>query len=336
VRFKQVSILKRKVADAGSLKRARELHRDLFAKMPREDEDGLVAETRESLKGWQMELKGFEPLSATRFYPGQAMLTKALTRIARQLAISDSFEFVEALVQNRDEWLELADDIHDLSGFYNTQVATWRRMLEALDAFADNRDALTSDPEAAAALSLLEGIRANPTPWKQVSQIEPLVSGVENVNEALAQGQREKVIRVIDTKLAELIEELDAVEAEPDLRNTALRPMQTLKTTVAGLTSLPRIAYCEQQVGTALDAAMATIEKAVFARSMVKDDPSQRADPPVRKTPARTLKPTQVVRAASLSAKSYLESEDEVESYITRLRAELLAAIQAGKRARIQ
>jgi len=43
-----------------------------------------------------------------------------------------------------------------------------------------------------------------------------------------------------------------------------------------------------------------------------------------------------VVRAASLSAKSYLESEDEVESYITRLRAELLAAIQAGKRARIQ
>ena len=48
-RFKQVSILKRKLADAGSLKRARDLHKDLFARLPREDEDGLVADWRAQL-----------------------------------------------------------------------------------------------------------------------------------------------------------------------------------------------------------------------------------------------------------------------------------------------
>jgi hypothetical protein len=37
-----------------------------------------------------------------------------------------------------------------------------------------------------------------------------------------------------------------------------------------------------------------------------------------------------------LSAKSYLETEAEVEDYIAKLKKELIAAIAAGQRARIQ
>jgi hypothetical protein len=47
-------------------------------------------------------------------------------------------------------------------------------------------------------------------------------------------------------------------------------------------------------------------------------------------------KPAKVIRAADLSSKSYLETEAEVEEYLAKLRAELLAAIKAGQRARIQ
>ena len=43
-----------------------------------------------------------------------------------------------------------------------------------------------------------------------------------------------------------------------------------------------------------------------------------------------------VIRAADLSSKSYLETEAEVEEYLAKLRVELLAAIKAGQRARIQ
>ena len=47
-------------------------------------------------------------------------------------------------------------------------------------------------------------------------------------------------------------------------------------------------------------------------------------------------KPAKVIRAADLSNKSYLETEAEVEEYLAKLKAELLAAIRAGQRARIQ
>jgi hypothetical protein len=43
-----------------------------------------------------------------------------------------------------------------------------------------------------------------------------------------------------------------------------------------------------------------------------------------------------LLRAADLSSKSYLETEAEVDEYLAKLKAELLAAIHAGQRARIQ
>jgi hypothetical protein len=47
-------------------------------------------------------------------------------------------------------------------------------------------------------------------------------------------------------------------------------------------------------------------------------------------------KASQTVNAANLSPSSYLETEEEVNAYLERLRAKLMSVIQAGQRARIQ
>jgi hypothetical protein len=90
------------VADAETLKKARKLHQEPVLQPAPEDEDGLVAATRSRLAGWQSELKGFAPLAASKHHPGLAVIDGATTLIGKQLAIADSFEFVEALVKGRD------------------------------------------------------------------------------------------------------------------------------------------------------------------------------------------------------------------------------------------
>jgi hypothetical protein len=50
-------------------------------------------------------------------------------------------------------------------------------------------------------------------------------------------------------------------------------------------------------------------------------------------TPQKSVK---VIRAQELSNKIYLETEDEVDAYLTKLRKTLVAALQEGKKARIQ
>lgn len=333
VRFKQVSILKKKIPDAAAIKRARDLHKDLFAKLAREDADGVVADFRASLNDWQAELKGYVQTASAKHHPGKVVIDAVLTRIAKQLAVRDGFEFIETLLAAKTDWLETSDDIHDVLSFYKTQLPTWRKLLEALTGFGDNRDVLLKDAASAAALTDLEAIRDNPAPYGQIPRIDALIKTVEAVNEAAAQDKRERALKSIDAKIAEVQKSLDQIQAGADLRNRALHPLQDLKTKVAGLSSIPKILYHQDQGGNLLDDAMMAIQ-AAMAKPVPPPEPGKPAAAPTPAAPQP--KPSKVIRAAELSPSIYLETEADVEAYVAKLKAELLDAIQSGKRARIQ
>ena len=341
-RFKQVSILKRKVADASSLKRARDLYKDLFQKLGREEEDALVADFRTRLGDWQTELKSFSLTAGTAHHPGKADIDGALSRIAQQLAVRDSFAFIEALLAAKDDWLDAAEDIHDLVNFYKTQITSWRKLLEGLRSFDDNREALNKLPQAAAALAELTQIRDNPKPYGTVNRIEPLLATITTANEQLAQDKRERALISINEKIAEVQTRLNAVAATSDTSNKALRVLQELKTKLASQTSIAKILYLQGQGGDAMDEAMAVIETAAMASAA---KPAHVAAPGDTAAPIRTGQPnvppqpaktTKVIRASEMSSKTYLETEDDVDAYVSKFKTELLAAVRAGQIVRIQ
>jgi len=342
-RFRQVSILKRKTADATAIKRARELYNALFSKLGREEEDGLVSDYRARLTEWQAELKSFALTAATPHFPGKAEIDAALIRLAQQLAVRDSFAFIEAMLNAKVDWQDIAEDIHDLVNFYKTQITPWRKLLDALRGFADNREALVKDPQAAAALAELELIRDNAKPYALVNRIEPLVATVTRVNDELASAKREKALLSIDQKIAEVQTKLDAAKASPELCNKALHRLQGIKASLAGQTSIAQILYLQGQGGDLMDDAVTVIEMAAAtaaapathaaspgstATVIVHGTPN--VPPPVEK------KITRVIRAAELSKKHYLETEADVDTYVRVLESELLAAIRAGQNARIE
>jgi len=338
-RFRQVSILKRKTADAAALKHARELYKDLFSKLGREEEDNLVADYRARLAEWHADLKSYALTAATPHHPGKAELDAALARIAQQLAIRDSFAFIESLLGAKDAWLDIADDIQDLVNFYKSQIASWRKLLDGLRAFENNREALNKVPEAASALAELTQIRDNPKPYGQVNRIEPLLAAVGSVNEQLAQAIRERALLSIDAKITEVQAKLESAGAEPDICNKALRPLQDLKTRIAGLTGIAQIMYLQDQGGDAMDAAVTLIEVAAAKpprQAAVPGDTAKALQTGQPHVPPPVAKTTRVIRAVDFSSKTYLETEAEVDAYVSKLKAELLAAIRAGQMARIQ
>jgi hypothetical protein len=340
-RFKQVSILKRKVADASSLKRARELYKDLFQKLGRDEEDALVADFRTRLGDWQTELKSFALTAGTAHHPGKADIDGALSRIAQQLAVRDSFAFIEALLAAKGDWLDASEDIHDLVNFYKTQITSWRKLLDGLRSFDDNREALNKLPQAAVALAELTQIRDNPKPYGAVNRIEPLLATITTANEQLAQDKRERALISINEKIAEVQTRLNAVAATSDTSNKALRVLQELKTKLASQTSIAKILYLQGQGGDAIDEAMAVIEAAAMASTA---KPAHVAAPGDTAAPIRTGQPnvappaktTKVIRASEMSSKTYLETEEDVDTYVSKFKTELLAAVRAGQIVRIQ
>jgi hypothetical protein len=354
-RFKQVSILKRKLADAGSLKRARDLHKDLFARLPREDEDGLVAHWRAQLDDWAQELRSFVAIASQKHHPGKTTIDALLARIGKQQGIRDAFEYVEALNRDKADWLDAGDDKADVSAFYKQQLPTWRKMLDALQVFDANREALVKDPKAHAALKDLDALRDNASPYNQISRIEPLVATVQSVNDTLAGEKREKALLSIDSKIEEIQQALAQAKAAAELSNQVLQPLQILKTKVAGLSDIPQILYLQGQAGERLDEAMDQISAAVaaaakqpssvgsggvaakpLATTLATATTSMANEPPAPTVVGTAPKASQTVHAANLSPSSYLETEDDVNAYLDRLRTTLMAVIQAGQRVRIQ
>jgi DNA polymerase III delta prime subunit len=335
VRFRQVSLLKRKSADSVSLKRARELHRELFAKLPREEEDGLVTDTRESFTMWQNELKNYSHAAASKYYPGKTVIDQAINRIGNQLAIRDSYEFIETLLTGKDDWLDLSDEIHDVISFYKTQITIWQRMLEAMTAFTDNHEALQQDINAANAIKELTAIRDNPAPYSQINRIESLLNTVETVNGQLAAAEREIALLAIEQKLAEIETALGHVQANADLRNKALHPMQQLKISIAGQSSIPQIRYLAERAGTHLDTAMDLIASSQKPATVGIKEPGGHIDADAKPATV-TVMSIAVVSASKYSVKSYLENEGDVEIYLAKLKDELLTNIRLGKKIRIQ
>ena len=339
-RFKQVSLLKRKQADAGSVKRARELYKELFAELAREDADALVADWRSQLDGWATRLRQCKPLAAQKHHPGLKTLDALLAQVQAQQAIRDAYEFIEALHRGRDDWRDAGEDMADLGAFYEQQLPTWRRLLEALAVFEDNREALAKDSKAGDALKALEALRDDAAPYSKIARIEPLVATVQTVNDALAGAQREAALVLIDARIAEVQEALNQIGAAPALCNRALQPLQTLKVKVAGLVSLPQIAYLQGQAGDRLDEAMAVIRLSVAPppppQSPQSPSPMPGKPPVVVPPPPPPPKESKTVQASALLKRSYLESEAEIDEYLGRLRAKLVDVVKAGQRVRVQ
>jgi len=127
----------------------------------------------------------------------------------------------------------------------------------------------------------------------------------------------------------------------------AISDGQDLKARIAGLTGIAQILYLQSQGGDAMDEAITLIEAAVAAAAAKPTTPRvaspgdttqplQTGQPNALASPAQAPKTTRVVRAAEFSNQPYLETEAEVDAYLTRLKSELLAVVRAGQKARVQ
>jgi hypothetical protein len=64
--------------------------------------------------------------------------------------------------------------------------------------------------------------------------------------------------------------------------------------------------------------------------------PQGGADPKPAISVVPQAKPIKVVKSCDLSAKTYMESAEDVEEFVDALKSELLAVVSSGHRARIQ
>lgn len=342
-KFGNVAILKRKSADADALRKAKELHKELFKKITGDDEDTIFSDFRANLNTWLDQSNKLLNRASLQFYPGKDTLQNAITKIKQQLNIRDSFEFVEKLNQDKNDWLDFSEDLADIQHFYDVQASVWDSMLKALELAQENHTELEHVPEAQAAIQELKNIRNNTTPWGMVQKITPLVETLKQQNANVIANAYETAKAGIEKAIHEVKQNLVQYNASADLSNQVLMPLQQHLKKVEGITNVARIKLSIEEAHRLADIAIAEIGEATKPKPvqttptssapLVNTDSTTTVNPPPPQPPVE--KPV-VVAAAKFSSKLYLENEAEVEEYITKLKSELLGVVRTGKKARVQ
>jgi hypothetical protein len=324
-KWKTVKIMKRKIPSKEEIEKARKLCQELFGKIGPEALDELERTIRGELRLWKDDLSKYQQLAQTGNYPGEKEIDGGLAVIQKVVNIRDTFEFISRFNDTKEDLLDISEDIHELLDFYTNQKPTWEKLRNSLDGFKSNQTALYKDVDAEPALKQLYTIAEAPAPYGMLKDVDSLVSKVDAVNEQLVAEKREKAQLELDAKIDLVTKELDAMGAAGEFRNHILYPLQQVKLHIGEETSIPNISYRLEGFAEAVDEALDEIER--------KKQPEEPKKPGEKPAPTKTIK---TVKATSVASKAYLESPEDVDSYVEALRKALLAELKEDVRIRLQ
>ena len=320
---RKIILRKRETSDPKAIQNARGLGKDLFAEMGPDGEDGLMAFLQGKLRGWQLALQGYKQLADTGNYPGKEEITHGMDLIKPLLNDRESKKFIERFNTLRKDMLDLVDVYHDLEHFYEHQKPTWEKLRRANTVFQLNRLELDKDPQAGPALRRIREILAAPSPYGLIKEAEPLINTVQAVNASLLATRRSQALVKVDQHIATLVKDIAAAEGDASLRTACLRPLESLREQVQREESLAHITQAEGEAVKEFDGAVGRIEE-----SRQKAAGSGQNNPVIKKQ--------RVVSPAGLVKTAYLETADDVNSFLDALRQELERAIENNERVQIR
>ncbi len=188
---REVAIIKKRQTDESVLKQARNLTQSLFSSMGPAAEKELFEFYAGHFTQWLSNLKSYKSKTDIGGFPGGKTIADAIVQIQRLLTNDDSFDFFKQVVVNKNDYLDLEEEYHDVHEFFTNQLTIWQQLKTAIFNFDKNKQALEKDPKAATALAELKRIQAADAPYNMLNKVSGLITAVSQVNDALVAEKRD-------------------------------------------------------------------------------------------------------------------------------------------------
>ncbi|MGK0291193.1 MAG: hypothetical protein ACI86H_002660 [bacterium] len=308
---KQISIRKRLVTDLAIIKKSVQLATSLFQKVGPSEETDLFKFIQKRFKKWKHELNEYR-LQLQRRTPGKEIITEGLELCDKFLNQHEPYSFFQLFLKKQDQLEDFKEDFQTVQAFFDTQRTTWENLLDYYDDFQNNSFQLNKFPEAVKALQRMDQIIRMKEPYNQIHESTKLIETVKKINEEILRKARELAEKELAQKIEQNKRELDKAKADADTRNKVLKPLHELTEKVKNTNTVSKIVYISKE--EAKETQEETME--LLAESMPE---------PFKQT-------IEINPKEYLGSTLYLETEEEVETYLKRIKKVMLEEIQNGKR----
>ncbi|MGI9283092.1 MAG: BREX system P-loop protein BrxC [Endozoicomonas sp.] len=365
-KWRRIQVIKKKTVDSGVLQKARNLARDVFGRMPTEGEEAIHVDLGTNLQGWQKELAEWNAMAGTGRYPGEESISELLVIVNKLLTLTESYERISKFVSDRDDWRVQAEIHSELHYFYTSQKPVWERLQKTVRELEPNLPELEKQPQAATAIKRMNQILEAHSPFDWLSDADGLIQTATRINSELVGDKRSHALERVDERIARVEQELAAAQAEDALKNKCLYPLKQLHQKLEKMSSIAHIFQnqmqakdLEDQAIDLIDAAVEEARQAELRRQIAKDLAKIEAQEAAKKARAEGKKPEvkkveepapptyipQVKKAPKkrrkitpshyTSGRTYLEDQDDVDTFLEKLREELEEALARDERIEI-
>lgn len=317
-RWRSITVIQRAMSKPEDVKKARELGRELFSAMGPEGEEPLFEFLKDQLETWCERLDQYGAMNEAGIYPGADEVAVSLNLVKKLLASEESSKFLQRFNEHGSSLLEFSDTIRDLDHFYQYQRPIWNKLRAALSSFELNQLELERDGAARIALQRMGEILRSPSPYGMIKEAEDLIRTVSELNDELLSGARSRALQAVSKQADVVMKEVAAADLAEELMPAILSPLESLTDKVRVQKSLAHISQAESEAVKMRDLALDRLEQEL--KGQVKPAPR----------PRRLVSPSKYVPAP------YLESKEDVDTFLKRLSDELTDALAKNERIEIR
>lgn len=325
----KTQISKRQVVSAARMKEVKELLRDYFSRMDvPSDEDGLIAFMIEKFEGLRTHYEELLRRYEGHLYPDKPVVNNALAIVKDVLSQQkDNLAFIERVLQKEDSLYDTQEAMQSVEAFFKTQVSIFDAAVKFETELRNDLDYIRKDEEANTALSTIRLITMLPTSGKyqygRIPQLNDLIAKVKTSHDKMLIEKRKELLDIVQQCMGEIHQAGNGdAKVKTIIERSDIYYTQQ-KEKIAETMSLALMEGYPIPMWNYRDDAVSKIEGAL--------EPPKPIEPPKPVNTNTTLKKTyKPIFRQSLLKAARLESEDEIDIYVDKLREQLKTLLKGS------
>lgn len=328
----KTSISKRQVITPAKMRAVKDLLREYFDVMDvPDDEDGLVRYIVEKFEEQKSHYEKLNERYDGHKYPDHHLVMKALSLMESVLSQrKDNTALIDRLLKEEDNLLDNKDDMQSVEGFFKNQVQVFDAAVRMEVELRNDLSYLQKEEEANQALNQIHKITVveagQSSVYKRIPELNELMETVCEGHGRLLEAKRVEILEIIRQCLAEIHNLAGDVYEARILSERADKFFEQQKVRVAEFKSLQLLDGLVPQLCVYKDEMVDKIDRIIHLKTpvapQVKEKEGGVETPPA---PKKVIK--NVYRQVVFPSKT-LESQEDIDVYVERMRASLMAMIK--------
>ena len=328
----RTSISKRQIITATKMRAVKELLREYFDVMDvPDDEDGLVRYIVEKFKEQKSHYEKLNERYEGHKYPDHHLVTKALSLMESVLSQrKDNTALIDRLLKEEDNLLDNKDGMQSVEGFFKNQVQVFDAAVRMETELRNDLSYLQKEEEANQALNQIRKITVvdagQSSVYRRIPELNGLMDTVREGHGRLLEAKRAEILEIIRQCLSEIHTLAGDVYDARAISERADKFFDQQKARVAELESLQLLDGLVPQMWEYKDDTVDKIDGIVHPKTpvapIVKPKEGGAVTPPA---PKKVIK--NIYRQAAFPSKT-LESQEDIDAYVERMRAYLTALMK--------